>query len=345
MKVRKSIKVFVVIAVGVMLALALFLAWDFGGAPSGRSFSITGIVKRAQLFFSPEYHRTMRTLRYSAELGSYKAKVNELEADSSDAEVLLGIHVLRSLQFHMDPNDQTLKKIRTGWPRFMPALAETAWDESERATCRDAKLSLFDRLASRTASGHGATLNDWLLDYFMLEKDDPFVQIVNWHDMPDPNGPLFLLTDMPTARKKVAERIDKEASAAMVRLEQLAGQDPNNSLYDYLLVEGSFYLGRTDEGTGHIKAGVGKKVDLYEVERAACLSKFMEQVKLPGHLREFLSGLERETTHGRRKALADSLRQQAAEARNRGDAEGAKAIEDAAANLAPVASSAQSTSK
>jgi hypothetical protein len=325
MKVRNSIKVFAVFAVGVMLMAWLFLSCDFSGPynPGGAgSLSIGDIVDYSKGLFDFEGRRReecYKTLR------ACEKKLDQIaKANSDDVEILTGMADLYSGREDGEP----LLTIRRKWPQYRPAMELQAWQET-RALLRIAyTIQEFSRLAANADPNDNVKVDYYDVNDFMLKRDDPFIRVVDVMDSPSKS--VFFVTDTAAAKKAVRERLGGEADVGIARLRELGRQDPNNALYDYLVAAGYSQRGQAIEAAASLKAATGKRLNLHSAERDTCLKKFMEKAGFSTSLQEFTFSEYQVFVNRQSFAVVDLLKQQAAEAERRGDIDGAKAMRDAA---------------
>jgi|GEM_PF-5135294 len=346
MKVRKSIKVFAVISIALMLLLALFLAWDFDPLYYGRggmSFDIGDIRDSMKEFLDFEGRRVARHWKA---LETYAAKLDQFaKANPDDVQALTG---LVELYEYRDDVDGVASTIRSTWPQYKPAMAVQAWREL-RASWRVASdIRDFTLRIERADPNDDLILYPYDMERFMLKPDDPFtrpaegsedvgrVYVINTDPVTGNKvvADCMIVTDPAAAKKAVTERLTAKADESITRLRDLGPQDPNNALYDYLLAIGSARLGRRDEAAASLRAASGKTLNLYRTERLTCLKKFMEKMGFSKSLQQFTIDESFQALVDRQPStMANLLRRQAAEAEKQGDIEGANAARDAAQRI------------
>jgi hypothetical protein len=335
MKIRKSIKVFAVVAVGLMLMLGAFMRWEWKGKDypsffmSHTSYGMSPGDLRQWANSLLDFKERKLARCYSA-MDSYRPRLDEVaRADSGDVEVLMGIVELYWSSYGLLNGETFLATIRTNWPEYRPAMEVQAWAELYSLGEYISVLRRFDNL-SKDAD---MKIAGRYLDDCMLTRDDPFLQAVNDPNIDDPNQQMHLVTDVAAARKAIGQRAGTKADAGIARLRQLDMQDPNNAIYDYMLAGVSLSLDRRDEGIGYVKAMSGKKMGLYRTEKLACLKKAMDKAGFPAYLQTFAADRHQSQMLSADSGYARFLRERAADMGSRGDADGAKVLRDAAAKL------------
>jgi hypothetical protein len=334
MSIQKAVSVFPMVARGVMLVLGLYLAIGFAvpcSASVSDQWSMSDVLHSAKGWLDPESRKIARNNRYTGELHDYKAKLDELEAaNPNDVELLMGIVELRYIVFDSNGENSLRRRIAANWPEYKPAIVEEALVEACSVGWPENPLRSFDKEVARAPAPNEMRGKHYL--EFMLQRDDPFIRVVDHTGLPDPNGEFLLVTDAIAARRVIAERTGFRADSTVTRVRHLGVNDPNNALYDYLEARWHSFAGRDDEMNICIKAAAGKKLDLYYAERVADLKKAMERAKMPTYLQEYVLDTHW-ITPGEALTMPLFLRSLRRQALERGDTEMARVLRSADAEF------------
>jgi hypothetical protein len=337
MKVRKSIKVFAAIAVCVMLALTLFLVWDFSGPYRGgasSSWRIDDLWRSTRGIFDIQARREEKCYKvldaFARELDGF------IKANPDDVEVQTGAVALYSGWMGVDG---LISTIRSRWPQYEPAMELQAWHELHVLGRVGWPVGQFDYLVAHGDPNSGILLRGGQVGDLLVKRDDPFVRIADNRD--DPNTGDLVTTDVAAARRAIVERVVYRTDLSMTRLRHLTRQDPNNALYYYVMAVGYSGTDRPGEAAAALKASAGRKVILHTAERQKCLKKFMAKAELPGFVQELTAERMQLYAQAQSNWLARALRKQAAQAQAKGDATGAELMLDAAQKIVDASAAAQ----
>jgi hypothetical protein len=331
-RIRKSIKLFAAAGILAMLLLGLFLWWDFSGPyrdwGSG-SWSISDLWDPIRSFFDFESRRIQKCYKT---LPSYIARVDELlKAEPNDLDL-----AMCRLDFgHTKPGGiddaNAIAAILRKWPRYGPALIAQAVFELDAVWSNAEAIGEFDD-ALRRDPNEGMML---LCGYsYMLTKDDPFVRVITRPGPADSNEQYLQVTDLAAARAAIIQRNSRVVDEAIARIRLLAAQDPNNAMYDFLIAECTMHLQRNQESIRLFRSLAGRKMNSYEAERRACMSRAMDKAAFPAYLRQFVEEQYPPLYGDTLPSYAiNSIRDYATTADERGDPNTAKALRDLAQYL------------
>lgn len=331
-RIRKSVKFFAAAGIFIMLLLGLFLWWDFSGpyrdGTSG-SWSLSDLWDPIRSLFDFESRRIQKCYKV---LPSYIAKVDELvKAEPNDRDLAMSRLDFGHMAGGGFDDANAIAAILRKWPRYGPALLAQAMSEADAVWGNVEAIGEFDD-AVRLDPNEGTIL---LCNYsYMLTRDDPFVRVITKPGPADSNEQYLKVTDLAAARAAIIQRNSRVVDEAMARIRLLAVQDPNNAIYDLLIAECTMHMQRTADGIRLFRSLACRRMNSYETERRACMSRAMDKAAFPAYLREFIMDeyWARNVDPGQGYAI-NSVRSYATTADERGDPNTAQALRDLAQYL------------
>lgn len=343
-KVRKSIKVFAVLGIFLMLLLALFLATDINPNSPDRFDYFPGSWSRGDIwgstrhFFDFKAHRQERCQRIVRE---FALKLDPfIAANSNDVETMTGIAVVCP---NWNFTGKLIANVRSKWPEYEPAMVWQGHYEFLEILNTTNYMLRPDNLWIRHDPNEPFVLTSYAAEESMVRRDDPFVRLKDKSDDPD-TGPI-VIADTEAAKRTIAARFAARFDEHMSVLRKLSDDDPNNALYDLMMAAACARVSRQEQANASLRAAANRRIVFRTDQIQKCMEKCVDKAGLTSGVKKMGIWEIQSTNESVTGFLERTLRQQAAKAERTGDNESAKLMRDAAQKIVDDAAATQPPAK